>query len=361
MSLPILFDRWLEGAVPGAVTNESRASCLDCGMTDAACWSVPEPLATFHPSTKCCTYTPALRNYQIGAILADESPEMAFGRDTLRERLQAKAGVTPLGFSWLADYEARYDELEDEFGMHPDMRCPHYIEEGGLCGIWRHRNSVCSTWFCRHDDGHRSLAYWEKVRGLFEDIEHVLMWHTLQQMGIEGAHFDLLQDVDNPAINLNGERKITRAMRKKVWGHWIDHEEAFFLGCHDIVRNMTWEEMLAIAPGRLGRAAEAAQDALSDLYPARLPPILEPGDVHAMHRGKQEVWVRGYRGYDATPVDKETFRFLRRMGGMMIEDLQDQMTFALPHIEDIPGTLRTWVSRGIMRAGTIFGPDDGPE
>lgn len=361
MSLPILFDRWLNQAVSGAITNEERASCLNCGMTDGSCWERPQALATFHPDTKCCTYTPALRNFQIGAILADTSPEMAFGRDTLRERLKAKVGVTPLGFTWLADYEARYDDLEDEFGMHPEMRCPHYIEQGGLCGIWRHRNSVCSTWFCRHEDGHRSLAYWEAVRGFFEDVEHVLMWHAMQQMGVEGEHFDLLQDVDNPKINLNGEKKVTRKRREKVWGHWIDHEEAFFLGCHDVVANMSWDDMMAIAPSRLGRAAESVADALADLNPSRLPPILEPGDVHAMHHTDSEVWVRGYRGYDATPVHPDSYRFLRRVGGMMLEDLQEQMDFALPHLDDVQGTLKRWVARGVIRAGSIFGADDAPE
>ena len=101
----------------------------------------------FTPQTKCCTYVPEMPNFLVGGVLADDDPELAAGRASLRERMRDKSSMSPLGVARKLSYALRYRHTPDAFGHMQRLRCPHYIEDGGRCGIWRHRESTCSTWF----------------------------------------------------------------------------------------------------------------------------------------------------------------------------------------------------------------------
>ena len=150
--LPPLYAGWVEELLSGPVPEETRATCHNCAMLPRESDGAPDVLH-FHPATKCCTFVPLLPNFLVGRILADSDPAGASGRRSVLERLRAADGVSPLGL----DVPRRYGFLYGHnggFGRTPSMRCPHYLEtEGGLCGVWKHRNSICSTWFCKHDRG----------------------------------------------------------------------------------------------------------------------------------------------------------------------------------------------------------------
>ena len=68
-------------------------------------------------------------------------------------------GVTPLGLARPPVQHLLYRHgRERGFGQSVALLCPHYLGDSGGCGIWRHRNGVCATWFCKHTRGERAKA-----------------------------------------------------------------------------------------------------------------------------------------------------------------------------------------------------------
>src|SRR5262249_56333349 len=121
----------------------------------------------FDAHVKCCSYTPDVANYNAGRILADEDPVGITARRQLRGRIKDKVGVTPLGVAVPPLYRTVYENAPTAFGKVPAMRCPFYVDrDGGLCGVWRHRDSVGTTWFCKFDAGGMGRIYWKVITAL---------------------------------------------------------------------------------------------------------------------------------------------------------------------------------------------------
>ncbi len=100
------------------------------------CRPSPETgVAPFRPDVKCCSFFPHLPNFAVGGILNDTSPETDIGRHSVEARIAAKVGVTPFGLDAPATYALLYAQADHAFGVARGLRCPHYIEAGGLCGI----------------------------------------------------------------------------------------------------------------------------------------------------------------------------------------------------------------------------------
>src|SRR5713101_6632134 len=163
-----------------SVPPESRATCDDCAMCAPEGAAEPNTLY-FSPRVKCCTYQPRLPNFLVGRALEDRDFAFSAGRATVERRIDGGVEVTPLGLEQSAAYGLLYQHGSAGFGHAESMRCPHYIEEGGRCGIWRHRNSICATWFCKYERGAVGLAFWERLRDLLMAVEKDLaVWCVLE-------------------------------------------------------------------------------------------------------------------------------------------------------------------------------------
>src|ERR1044072_6248960 len=133
--LPPLYDRWMRECLTGPIPNEPRATCHDCAMCAAPGHeSGPRDPVFYDPATKCCTYMPLMWNFLTGAVLDDDSVEAAAGRRPVESRIDDGVGLTPLGMERPPVYKLLSSHIPDPFGRARTMRCPHYIEEGGLCG-----------------------------------------------------------------------------------------------------------------------------------------------------------------------------------------------------------------------------------
>jgi hypothetical protein len=113
------------------------------------------PNFSFRADVKCYTYMPSLPNFLVGGLLANQANTRAVG--TMMDRLEFGSGVTALFVERTALFGHVYDSARSAFGRAPALRCP-YLEEDARCGIWSHRNSTCSTWFCKHS---RGMLGWE--------------------------------------------------------------------------------------------------------------------------------------------------------------------------------------------------------
>ena len=170
--LPAFFDR--------PAFEETRATCDDCAMCPKKEASIVASIH-FDPETKCCTYHPTLPNYLAGAVFADPSSDLDEGRRRLRQKLAARIGVTP---RWLAAPRKFLVHLEASrlhaFGRARSMRCPLYDE--GRCTIWKHRESVCSTFFCKHDGGGYARAFWDALKKWTFVLESALTEYAVRQI-----------------------------------------------------------------------------------------------------------------------------------------------------------------------------------
>ena len=220
-------DELFEGREPAP---ETEATCSDCAMLPKTGEArVPEH---YNPRTKCCTYLPMLHNFLLGKILADNDPASRKGKATVEERLNQADGLTPLGLYAPAEYLARYDPTV-KFGHDFSLRCPHYLEEeGGNCGVWKHRESTCSTWFCKYSTGDSGRALWrEGIAPLLRHTELSLAsWAAIE---LEAGPLD--------------------------WGPWEGRPRALFAKCAELVDALSWKQIEELGGDELQTLAGRAK------------------------------------------------------------------------------------------------------
>ena len=306
--LPELYARWLGDLLGGGIPRETRATCGDCAMCAKGA-PPPDLRATFFdPAVKCCTYVPELPNYLVGRILNDATPGGAAGRAALELRLDERVAVTPLGVGKAPVYARLYDDISDSFGRSPAMTCPYFIKDGGGCGVWRHRNAICTTWFCKHVRGKTARTFWrQSLQPMLEELEADLKVWCALQLGLGDT---ALRDVTDSAA-WSGRRdtltpqaldnKVEPVAYAKLWGAWAGREAEYFRRAADLVDALSWPEALAIAGPRVHALAQLTRDAFASLTSDTLPPRLEAGPMNIIRAGPQTTRVATYSPFD--PID----------------------------------------------------------
>jgi hypothetical protein len=246
-ALPPWYDRWLAAALGESLAAEPRATCSACAMVATATSGPVEN--GFDASTKCCTFHPYLSSFNIGGILAHGEPAAA---EIIKARIARGPGVTPLGIAVPAIYRTVYNEGVKQphlFGRVPQLRCPFYVQAGGLCGIHRHRDAVCSTWFCKLEHGARGKLMWNTVRRLLQHIERALRLWCVQRLDIGGAAVELALTTD-PFNKPLDEHDLTNtrdeALHRRSWGRYHGREREFYLACATAVESLEWPEVQAL-------------------------------------------------------------------------------------------------------------------
>jgi hypothetical protein len=282
-NLPPLFQRWMDEALPGPIPRERKATCDACAMCahSAEQRATPAELtgSTFRPDTKCCTYLPELPNFLVGAVLRDDD---ANGRESLRARIRAGLGVTPLRVGSTPVYALLHRNAggaEDRvFGRSRAMLCPHFIDEGGgLCGIWKHRNSVCATYFCKHVRGAVGQQFWDDVRRLLAAAESELSVWCALELGLDVTALRRLLSValgDTEPLGAElGAQGDTRdaGAAARVWGKWLDREEEFYRQSALLVDALPWDDVGRIGGARVQSRAAIVQDGFARLQSTAVP------------------------------------------------------------------------------------------
>jgi hypothetical protein len=262
--LPDFFDR--------PAIEERRATCDDCAMCNKGAATVkPELVASFfRPDIKCCSYHPTVPNYLIGAVLADPAPDLEEGRRRIREKIARRIGVTPF---WLAAPRKFLVLLEaarlSSFGRSESLLCPYYERSSGLCTIWRHRESVCGTFFCKHEHGAASHAFWTALKEYLTHIESSLARYAALSVSMNVMNPDLprlaltLEDLE--------DRPPADATYAEYWGDWVGREEAFYIEANRHIRELPHSEFVRVVDETGGKELLAK---LTALYEATTSPKL---------------------------------------------------------------------------------------
>jgi hypothetical protein len=246
-ALPPMYAQLLPPFFDAPAPAEEKATCNTCVMCPPPGVTPPVGVEYFRPDTKCCTYHPTLANYLVGALLADPDPALAEGQRRVRDKIARGIGATP---RWLHAPQEFQEQLaarrEREFGRALDLRCPFYVEDGGLCSIWRYREGDCSTFFCKFDAGADGRIFWRTLTTWLARTEVALSKHALDQVAPE------LGDI--------------------AWGEWAGREEELYRRCHEVVRGV--RDLKAIMGEEhdqlLAQLQSAYQRATSDQIPLEL-------------------------------------------------------------------------------------------
>lgn len=250
----------------------------ECQSTCAACPKIKDE--GFHPDYRCCTYQPRVPNVLLGFTLED--PETA----ALAERAIAEGATTPEGMiqSPLQTRVALAHGASGAFGKDTTVACRFLDPSNGKCRTYKYRNSVCSTFFCIHDDGDEGEDFWTKLQAVAGQVETALSQWAMAELGIDPkAYFarydDLAADVD--ACSDPATKGWSAKALDILWGQWRGREKEFFLACAALARQHQ-DRLVEIA-----KEVELRQPSAFDLALRRtLPPALqEELDMHGVKAG----------------------------------------------------------------------------
>ncbi len=329
---------------------ETRATCDDCAMCDKG-QNPGVKIDFFQPGLKCCTYHPHLPNYLVGAILSD--PDVEEGKRRVRAQIAKRTGISPCWVAAPKMYQlvTMASRQSNVFGRAKSMLCPYYDSRGnGSCSIWRHRESVCTTFFCKYERGRHGLDFWTGIKAYFENIEITFAHWAMNEVDpklVEPKMGRLklsVEDVEGLPPNADEYAEL--------WQGWVGREEEFYVACYEKVRAMTrakFEELVDEAPDGKKNLEE-----LRRRWDKMLAPVLPGALVRNPKMKTQEVpgavVVTTYNPNDSFSLDKDLFDVLGLIDGdkTLKENLEK---LAADHgVELEPALLEHLVMHGVLVA-----------
>jgi hypothetical protein len=353
--LPQLFGRWVDELLPGPIPNERSATCDQCAMLAPSQGAEPGADYFFSPSTKCCTYLPEMANFLVGGVLADDDPAAAPGRASIEERIAKGHGVSPIGLLRTPVHALLYNASPASFGHARSMRCPHYLEDGGRCGIWRHRESTCATWFCKYNRGSKGRAFWNRLHDLLSYAEDALRTHCLVEVGLDA---ELLAVLFPPHALLSGQKAPLRAtdvdqvadakVQKARWGRWLGKERELYLACTEVARHLAWADVERLGGARLRLLTKLLRESFAEHVAEAAPKLPRQRQLHIVNASGDSVLATGYSAFDPLRMPKPVVEALRHFDGRPTAEALDAIEADLG-VALTPGTVRKLVDFEILQ------------
>ncbi|HWA15773.1 MAG TPA: hypothetical protein VG817_05030 [Gemmatimonadales bacterium] len=328
--LPPLYERWMRECLTDPVPNEAKATCGDCAMCAAPGLApAPDDAVFYDPATKCCSYMPLMWNFLTGAVLSDDSPEATRGRRTVEARIDAGIAITPLAMERTPVYNLLYGHIPDAFGRARSMRCPHFIEEGGLCGVWRFRESTCATWFCKHERGAVAKEFWVRLHRLLALVERNLAgWCVLElDMGTDALRtiFPFPTPPDHPVTGGDFDGRPDPARQRALWGRWHGREREFYREAHGLVGRLGWRDVLGVCGPEVRAAEQIARKAFADLREQSLPSQLRAGLFRQQPLPDGGAMVTTYSPLDPLQLSPEILQILPYFQGQSAKAARNEI------------------------------------
>lgn len=372
-ALPPLYARWMSELLGAPAPAEPHATCSDCAMTPGVEpdreWTEP---VFFAPATKCCTLVPLLPNYLVGQILADGDPHPAAvaGRRSVEARIAARSAVTPLGLGRTLGFSLHYRHHTERFGRSVALRCPHYVEEGGLCGVWRHRAATCATWFCKYERGATSVRFWSALEELLLLVEQELAFSCARTLGFAQRQLEVA--FESATMTLGTKRGVfsahvldgalagpgsTRAQlggrsateHEALFGPWTGREVELFVAAGELVQGLRFADVEARSEGRLAGAITRARAAHRALLAPVLPERLasRAAEVPLVQLGRGRAIVDSYRAHDPREAPSALLAALVAFDGRPTEEALAAIERAA-RLRLTPELLRRLVDLGVL-------------
>lgn len=296
--LPEFFDR--------PSPEETRATCASCAMCTKAEGPVPNG-TFFRPDVKCCSYHPKLPGFLVGAILAEDGE----GARRIEAKIARRVGVTPQWISAPQKFLVLFDASRgSSFGRSTALLCPYFEE--GRCTIWKYRESVCRTYFCKYEKGAVGRAFWTALRNYLGWMERALSQHAVKVVAPD------LVEPNVQALKLSIEdledRPPSEENYSAIWGSWKGRERELYAASNRVIAELSRDDYERLVHNDHGRELYAAVNACYDEMNApklaeRL--VLNPHMTTA--RFSNGVAVTGYSNYDSLFLAEPLFVVLEKL------------------------------------------------
>ncbi len=355
--LPPLYAAWMDQILAGPIPEETEATCEHCAMCNKGDARLTGATNFFNPQTKCCTYMPRLPNFLVGRILQDPDPDLLRGRISVEARIRRKVAVTPLGLTSDPVHALLYRQgREATFGKSRTLRCPHYLEESGHCGVWKHRESTCATWFCKHVRGAVGMRFWHAVQQLLRAVEESLAQWCVSELdvGIQALRllFPTLQQRDAnrtlDADQLDGT--VDPKRYQATWGNWADREQEFFTKSAALVNPLAWNDVRSICGPEIQILVRLTQQAYRHLIADDIPPLIQVRPFKTMHVGPGSSEVYSYSKLDPLQLPKALTDVLHYFDGRPTDEVL-QAIATENGLKIDKGVIRKLVDFDILAAG----------
>jgi hypothetical protein len=276
----------------------------------------PRALPVFSAVVKCCTYLPTLPNYLVGAILEDPEVDPR-GKESILRRIERGVAVTPLGLGQTGAFKQVYETgLPEVFGRAEALRCPHYLDDGG-CGIWKHRNSICTTWFCKHQRGQVGFQFWMAFRDLLTAIESELTVWAAGQAGIPAAVLAELIRQPPPSARRPLAEELTEepsgTVHAKLWGNWRGRETEYYVETARLIAGLSWKDVLKLGGSRLRLLARHVMDRYAALLMPTLPDAVQLESVEPTELLSGLLSFRTFSRFDPIVLTREQWGALQTL------------------------------------------------
>jgi hypothetical protein len=330
--LPPLYAAWLRDILTGPIPAETEATCDSCAMCRKAGEATISGRIYFKPDVKCCTFIPTLPNFLVGLILLDEAsdPVAEAGRTSVLNRIADRVAVSPLGLGVPPLYRLLYSgtnqELEtSSFGRSSVLRCPHYHQ--GLCGIWKYRNAVCATWFCKHIRGALGSKFWaDSIRPLLAEIENDLSRWCLLKLGATPEMWTALNPARLERLDVEQmDNQINELAYSTQWENWRDHEAELYMACARLVGTLTWRDVRAIGGPEVTIYADLARAAYRQLLDTNLPLALMTANYQVTATDRETTTIVTYSAYDPIVLPNQVFALLSYFNGRSTARILDEI------------------------------------
>ena len=283
-ALPPLQQQWVDALLGGTIPGEPRATCQTCPQIEERDGHRP-----FDPRTKCCTYMPALYNFLAGRILDEKDASAVPGRDTVEARIDKGDAVTPLGLLATSEYVEAYAK-DQTFGHAYQLRCPHYLaDQGGLCGVWKHREGTCSTWFCKHVRGSVAFDFWRRgMTPLFRAAERALAGWCAKELGAD----------------------------EHEWGRFAGQPRELYREAARLVAPLGWRQVVEIGGDEVATLAGETQTYFIELQKEAAVPLrprVQPYDLQSSD--ERSATLTTYTPFDPVEVPARLLAELHRFNG----------------------------------------------
>lgn len=252
--LPTIYHKLFPEFFDEPIPKETFATCHNCAMVCSDNKKREQlVMRSFLPDKKCCTYYPSITNYLIGGILSDPDPLMAEGKKRIREKIKARTGVSPAGIYAPKVYNILYSNGSGMgFGNSTNLLCPYFVNENGNCSVWKYRESVCSTFFCKTVAAQNGKLFWESVKVYLAYTQNSLAKYCLLQLELnsltEVVDSFLSPQQGNTSLSLEELDSLPTAETEyqKLWSNWYNKEEEFFIKCFELINKLTKKDFDAV-------------------------------------------------------------------------------------------------------------------
>jgi Fe-S-cluster containining protein len=248
--LPELYHSFLPELFDLPTPKQTLSTCDHCAMT---CPTQADDIQTtevkqgyFSPNVKCCSFFPKIPNFLVGALLNSIEPELQEGRERMKKKIRSRIGITPGWVGPTRKYRLLFEAARSSsFGRSRSLLCPFFIDESGLCSIWKFREIDCSTFFCKHDHGQDSLNVWHSLEYTMSLVEETLATYAMRTVlqlpdaYIARKKWKIINHISQYELE---NRPPPEQEYKRLWFQSELDEVEYYKQCFQVISTLTKEE-----------------------------------------------------------------------------------------------------------------------